>query len=50
MLSQNICKALKDMIRKKVKNYVSELENERDSMNTEATVDATVNNIGVSKD
>ncbi|XP_015060233.1 transcription factor MYB44-like [Solanum pennellii] len=50
LLSPNIWKVLQDMIRKEVKNYGSQLENERDSMNTEATVDATVNNIGVSKD
>ncbi|KAK6774003.1 hypothetical protein RDI58_029242 [Solanum bulbocastanum] len=50
LLSPNILKVLQDMIRKEVKNYVSELENERDSMNTEATMDATVNNNSVSKD
>ncbi|KAK4727114.1 hypothetical protein R3W88_032031 [Solanum pinnatisectum] len=50
LLSPNILKVLQDIIQKEVKNYVSELENERDSMNTEATMDATVNYIGVSKD
>ena len=34
LLRPNILKALQDMIRKEVKNYVSELENERDSRNT----------------
>jgi len=38
------------MIRKEVKNYMLEFENERDSiMNTKAIRDFIVNNISVSK-
>ncbi|XP_010314116.1 uncharacterized protein [Solanum lycopersicum] len=43
LLSPNILTVLQDMIRKEVKNYVFELENEWDSRNTEATMDAIVN-------
>ncbi|WMV25740.1 hypothetical protein MTR67_019125 [Solanum verrucosum] len=42
--------SLQDMIRKEVKNYMSELETRSASMNTEAIRDAIVNKIAVSKD
>ncbi|KAG5570796.1 hypothetical protein H5410_060562 [Solanum commersonii] len=48
-LSPNILKVLQDMIQKEVKNYVLQLENKRDSMNTEATMDAIVNNMVLAK-